>query len=62
LLLARRRVVLNPTTTDDLEAGYAEMAADERGEAEALDWIEGLIGDIPEEAECAPLQNTKVRD
>jgi len=54
--------VLNPTTMDDLEAGYAEMAADEPAEAEALDWIERMIGDIPEEVECAPVQNTKVHD
>ena len=54
--------MLNPTTMDDLEAGYAEMAADEPAEAEALDWIEGLIGDIPVEAERAPVQNAKVHD
>jgi hypothetical protein len=54
--------VLNPTTADDLEAGYAEMAADETAEAEALEWIEGLIEDIPDEAEPAPVQNLKVHD
>ena len=32
-----------------LEAGYAEMAADEAREAEALDWSEGLIGDVADE-------------
>ena len=33
----------------DLEAGYAAMAADEEGEREALEWINGLIGDsLPE--------------
>ena len=53
--------MLNPTTMDDLEAGYAEMAADVAAEAEALDWIEGLIGDFPEAAECVPVQNVKVR-
>jgi hypothetical protein len=54
--------VLNPTTTDGLEACYAEMAADVEAEAEALDWIEGLIGDLSEAAECAQVQNTKVHD
>ena len=28
---------------DDLEAEYAAMAADEEGEAEALEWSEALI-------------------
>jgi predicted CopG family antitoxin len=32
-------------TEADLEAGYREMAADEESEREALEWIEGLIGD-----------------
>jgi predicted CopG family antitoxin len=31
---------------DDLEAAYREMAADESREAEALEWSEGLVGDI----------------
>ena len=43
--------MLNLTTTDELETGYSEMAADEPAEAEALDWIEALIGDVPDEAE-----------
>lgn len=30
----------------DLEAGYREMAADEEYEAEALEWIEALVGDV----------------
>jgi predicted CopG family antitoxin len=34
---------------NDLEAGYRQMAADEAREAEALEWTEGLIGDIPDE-------------
>jgi hypothetical protein len=33
----------------DLEAGYRAMAADERGEADALEWTEGIIGDIADE-------------
>jgi predicted CopG family antitoxin len=33
----------------DLEAGYRQMAADESREAEALEWSEGLIGDIQDD-------------
>jgi hypothetical protein len=29
----------------DLEAGYREMAADHKREADAEEWCEGLIGD-----------------
>jgi hypothetical protein len=32
-----------------LEEGYRAMAADEEQEREALEWIEGVIGDIPDE-------------
>ena len=35
-------------TTPDLEEGYRQMAADEEHEAEALEWSEGLIGDVAE--------------
>lgn len=34
---------------DDLDAGYAEMARDEAAEAEALEWSEGVIGDVGDE-------------
>ena len=34
--------------TVDLEEGYKRMAADEEHEAEALEWSEGLIGDVAE--------------
>lgn len=34
----------------DLDAAYAEMAADEEREAEAHEWAENLISDIPDEA------------
>jgi hypothetical protein len=34
----------------DLEAGYRAMAADEEHEREALEWIEGVIGDVADEA------------
>lgn len=37
------------TENDDLEASYAEMAADEESEAEALEWANGLIGDVADE-------------
>lgn len=33
-----------------LEASYAEMAADEAGEAQALEWADALIGDVADEA------------
>ena len=33
----------------DLEANYREMAGREKDEREALDWIEGLAGDVPDE-------------
>jgi hypothetical protein len=35
--------------SEDLDRGYAEMAADKAAEAEALEWIEVLIGDIADE-------------
>lgn len=34
---------------DDLERGYAAMAADEVAEAEALEWVEALVGDVADE-------------
>jgi predicted CopG family antitoxin len=33
----------------ELEAGYAAMAADEEHEAEALEWIEGVLDDFDDE-------------
>lgn len=33
----------------DLEEGYRLMAQDEAREAEALQWAEGLIGDVADE-------------
>ncbi len=35
---------------EDMESAYREMAADEAREAEALDWSEGLIGDVADDA------------
>lgn len=34
---------------DDLAAGYAEMARDEERESEALEWSDGVIGDVADE-------------
>lgn len=36
--------------TEDLAAAYAEMAADEAREAEALEWVNALISDVADEA------------
>jgi hypothetical protein len=36
-------------TPKGLEAGYADMAAEEAREAEALQWSEALIGDVADE-------------
>jgi hypothetical protein len=33
----------------DLDAEYREMAADEKREREALEWIEGVIEDVADE-------------
>lgn len=42
--LARPHVV-----DEDLEAAYREMALDEAREAEAHEWVEGLIGDVADD-------------
>jgi hypothetical protein len=34
----------------DLEIAYSQMAADERREAEALEWVESTAGDVVDEA------------
>jgi len=34
----------------ELEAAYREMAADEVREAAAEEWVEGLVGDVADEA------------
>ena len=33
----------------ELEEGYRQLAADEEAEAEAMEWIEGTIGDVGDE-------------
>jgi hypothetical protein len=35
----------------DLEAGYRAMAADEEYEREAMEWIEGVVGDVADDPE-----------
>jgi hypothetical protein len=42
------RPVRHPVGSD-LDQGYSEMAADEAAEREALEWIEGLIGDVADD-------------
>jgi hypothetical protein len=42
------RPVRHPVGSD-LDQRYSEMAADEAAEREALEWIEGLIGDVADE-------------
>jgi hypothetical protein len=34
---------------EDLERSYRQMARDKTREAEALEWVEGTVGDRPEE-------------
>ncbi|MEN8261337.1 MAG: addiction module antitoxin, partial [Pseudomonadota bacterium] len=34
---------------EDMEAAYREMAQDEEREQEAMEWSEGLIGDVADE-------------
>lgn len=36
--------------SQDLEGAYREMAQDEAREAEALEWAEGTVGDVGDEA------------
>ena len=33
----------------DLEEGYRQMAEDQEYEAEALEWIEGVVGDVADD-------------
>lgn len=43
------QIVMNMEDEEELEKSYREMAADVVAEAEALEWIEGTIGDIGDE-------------
>jgi len=47
--LEKKRKSRRPTEAEMI-AGYQEMAADKEREKEALEWIEGLIGDSSDEA------------
>ena len=40
------RLVRPHVERSHLEAAYQQMAADERREAEALEWAEGTVGDV----------------
>jgi predicted CopG family antitoxin len=46
----------------DLEAAYEEMAKDEVREAEALEWIEGTIGEISDEKRRSMVGRSKSKD
>ena len=35
---------------EELQQAYREMAADEQRETEALEWAEGTVGDVADEA------------
>ena len=42
--------LIRPHVTDpDLDSEYEELALDERSEVDALEWIEGLTGDLEDE-------------
>ena len=43
------KIVRSPVAVNDLEAAYREMAKDEKGEAEALEWCEALAPDARDE-------------
>ncbi len=40
---------VNRSQWPELEEAYRQMAADQKREAEALDWAESLIGDVANE-------------
>lgn len=44
----------------DLEAAYAELAADEERELEALEWAEDLAGDVLGDPEDKPESSDRV--
>jgi len=55
-VIGRRRIsrflndLARPHVTEKgLEEGYRAMAADEEREREAMEWIEGLVGDVADE-------------
>lgn len=55
-VIGRRRIssfiedLVRPHVLDSqLEQGYAQMASDEVREQEALEWSEGMLGDVEDE-------------
>lgn len=43
-------MLIRPHVIDeDLEAAYRKMAADERQEAEAMEWADAVLGDVADE-------------
>jgi hypothetical protein len=55
-VIGRRRIsrflndLARPHVLDEgLEEGYRAMAADEAHEREALEWIEGVVGDVADD-------------
>ena len=56
-VIGRRRIsqfiesLVRPhVTSKELDAAYRQMAEDEEREAEALEWAEGTVGDVRDEA------------
>ena len=49
-----RKTSGDPSPSEPLDSAYAEMAADERREAEAREWSEGVIGDLALDAPPEP--------
>jgi len=47
--MLRPHVLDQALTEAELAEGYRAMAADEEHEAEAREWINAVIGDIPDE-------------
>ncbi len=43
--VVRPHILADDDDDEDLEADYREMAADRAREEEALEWLEGLLGD-----------------
>lgn len=45
----RSSITVDEKIYKGLHAAYAQMARDEKREAEALEWAEGLVGDVSDE-------------
>ena len=44
---------------ENLDAAYREMSQDEEREAEALEWAEGIVGDVGEPGENSDSQSAE---